>query len=284
MKIGFIGLGYLGKTMAKRLISEGIDLLVWNRTKEKVLDLKTDVAESPFYLAESVDIIFLNLFDSGAVRTVLYGENGILNADIKGKVIVDTTTNHFEDVLYFHRSVREKGGSYLESPVLGSVIPASQGNLVILVSGEKDAFDRAMPYIEKLGKTIFYLEGETLATKMKLINNLILGTFMAVISEAVAFGEQAGVDKKTVLDILASGAGNSAVMNAKKEKLLKEDFSTHFSSALIYKDLHYLQDLAKTLGRPLFTGSIVKEMFALTFKDKLDTLDFSALYKALKNI
>ncbi|MCX7965063.1 MAG: NAD(P)-dependent oxidoreductase, partial [Syntrophorhabdaceae bacterium] len=231
MKIGFIGLGYLGKTMVKRLFSEGVDVIVWNRTIKKALDLGVEVAESARQLTEKTDMIFLNLFDSNAVHSVLCGENGILTADIKGKIVVDTTTNHYEDVLEFHRLVKEKGGSYLESPVLGSVIPASQGNLVILVSGDKVSYERALPFLEKLGKTIFYLEKETLATKMKLVNNLILGTFMAVISEAVVLGEAVGVDKKMVLDILASGAGNSGVMNAKKEKLLKEDFSTHFSSA-----------------------------------------------------
>ncbi|HON84484.1 MAG TPA: NAD(P)-dependent oxidoreductase [Syntrophorhabdaceae bacterium] len=282
MKIGFIGLGYLGKTMAKRMISEGVDLTVWNRTQNKAMDLGVEVAESPMALADKGDIIFLNLFDSLAVRSVLFGELGLLKANLKGKIIVDTTTNHFEDVLDFYKIIKEKGGFYLESPVLGSVIPASQGNLVVLVSGEKYAYEKALPYIEKIGKTIFYLEKETLATKMKLINNLILGTFMAAISEAVAFGEMIGMEKKVVLDILSSGAGNSGVMNAKKEKILKEDFSTHFSSALIYKDLHYLQDLAKGMRRPLFLGSIVKEMFALTFKDNIEGLDFSALYKVLK--
>ena len=233
MKIDFIGLGYLGKTMAKKMISEGIDLTVWNRTISKASDLEAKVADSPMALANSLDIIFLNLFDSSAVRSVLFDENGIIKGKLEGKVIVDTTTNHFNDVLDFYRAVKERGGFYLESPVLGSVIPASQGNLVVLVSGEKNAYKKALPYIEKIGKTIFYLEKATLATKMKLINNLILGTFMAAISEAVTFGECIDVDKKVVLDILSSGAGNSGVMNSKKEKILKEDFSTHFSSALI---------------------------------------------------
>ncbi|HOP85129.1 MAG TPA: NAD(P)-dependent oxidoreductase [Syntrophorhabdaceae bacterium] len=284
MKIGFIGLGYLGKTMAKRLISEGVDLTVWNRTTIKASDMGTKVADSPMALADNMDIIFMNLFDSFAVRSVLFNENGILKANLEGKIIVDTTTNHFNDVLDFYQAIKEKGGFYLESPVLGSVIPASQGNLVVLVSGERYAYEKALPYIEKIGRTIFYLEKATLATKMKLINNLILGTFMAAISEAVAFGECIGVDKKNVLDILSSGAGNSGVMNAKKEKILNEDFSTHFSSALIYKDLHYLQDLAKSMRRPLFLGSTVKEMFALTFKENLEALDFSALYRVLKNM
>ncbi|HWR58398.1 MAG TPA: NAD-binding protein, partial [Thermodesulfovibrionales bacterium] len=152
------------------------------------------------------------------------------------------------------------------------------------VSGEKEVYDRVLPLIEKIGKTIFFLEKPSLATKMKLINNLVLGSLMAAIAEALAFGEDAGIDKTKVLDVLSAGAGNSAVLNAKKEKLLKEDFSTHFSSGLIYKDLHYLQDLARTLKRPLFTGSTAKELFGMTFARNLDSHDFSAIYRIMKEL
>jgi len=282
MKAGFIGLGHLGKSVAKRLISEGIELMVWNRTREKASDLGALIADSPAALVFQVEILFMNLFDSAAVEAVLVGKDGILKADCTGKIIIDTTTNHFELVAYFHELLRKHGGFYLESPVLGSVVPASQGALTVLVSGEKNAFDKALPYIEKIGKNIFFLEKPALATKMKLINNLALGSFMATIAEALAFGESVGINKSKVLDILGTGAGNSMVLNAKREKLLQEDFSTHFSSALIYKDLHYLQDLARALKRPLFTGSTAKELFGMTFSKGMDSLDFSGIYKIMK--
>ncbi len=282
MKAGFIGLGHLGKTMARRLLSEGVELVVWNRTREKALDLGAPIAESPADLICKTETIFLNLFDSAAVESIIAAKDGLLKGECRGKTIIDTTTNHFELVAYFHRALKDYGISYLEAPVLGSVIPASQGTLTVLVSGDKGAFDNALPLIEKIGKTVFFMGEPTLATKMKLINNLTLGSFMAAIAEALAFGEDAGIDKSKIVDILAAGAGNSAVLNAKKEKLLKEDFSTHFSSALIYKDLHYLQDLARALKRPLFTGSVAKELFGMTFAKNLDHLDFSGVYKMMK--
>jgi 3-hydroxyisobutyrate dehydrogenase len=283
MKTGFIGLGNLGKTIAKRLISEGVDLVVWNRSKEKASDLGVDIADSPAALVSAADVVFMNLFDSEAVRSVITGRNGILEGDIRGKIIIDTTTNHFNSVLSFHEVIGQHGGSYLEAPVLGSLVPASQGALTVLASGPKDAFERARPLLEKIGKNIFHLEEAALATKMKLINNLALGCFMAVLAEAIAFGEDAGIDKDRVIEILAAGAGNSGVLNAKKEKLLAEDFSPHFSSALIYKDLHYLQDLARTLKRPLCTGSFVKELFGMTFPRGEEDLDFSAIYRIMKS-
>ncbi|HEY3277887.1 MAG TPA: NAD(P)-dependent oxidoreductase [Syntrophorhabdaceae bacterium] len=284
MKTGFIGLGTLGKTIAKRLVSRGVELMVWNRTRAKAVEFGAPVAESPVKVLGEVDVVFLNLFDSKAVEEVIFGPGGFMEGDLSGKTIIDTTTNHFDRVAAFHQRVREKGGRYLEAPVLGSVVPASEGNLTVLVSGEKDAYEQQRPLIEIIGKNIFYLPRPSTATKMKLINNLLLGTFMAAISEAMVFGEAAGVDKEQVLDIFAAGAGNSGVLNAKRKKLLTGDFSPHFSSALIYKDLHYLEDLARTLKRPLFTGSPVKELFALTFKGGKDQLDFSVLYEVLKGL
>lgn len=284
MKIGFVGLGYLGKTIAKRLISKGVDLIVWNRTIEKGSDLGVHMAESPSDLINGVDVVFLNLFDSHAVESVMFGKNGFIDQNLKNKIVIDTTTNHFQKVVEFHGRLAEKGAFYLEAPVLGSVVPASQGNLTVLVSGDKNAYEKVRTFIEKIGNTIFYLEEFSLATKMKLINNLLLGVFMSCIAEATVFAESAGVQKETALDIFSAGAGNSMVLHAKREKILKEDFLTHFSSSLIYKDLHYLQDLARSLKRPLFTGSIAKELFGLTFKENMEALDFSAVYRILKNL
>lgn len=282
MKAGFIGLGHLGKAIAIRLISEGTELIVWNRTREKAADLGAKIAESPSKILSDTEVVFLNLFDSDAVNEVITGKGGLLEGDCKGKIIVDTTTNHFDRVIDFAELLKKHGAYYLESPVLGSVVPASLGNLTVLVSGEKVAYETAKPLLEKIGKNIFYLQERTHACKMKLINNLVLGAFMTALAEAVVFGEEAGIDKETVLDILSAGAGNSAVLNAKKEKILKEDFSPHFSSGLIYKDLHYMQDLARSMKRPLFTGSLAKEIFGMTFAKKIDSLDLSGVYHIMK--
>jgi 3-hydroxyisobutyrate dehydrogenase len=110
----------------------------------------------------------------------------------------------------------------------------------------------------------------------------VLGTLMATGAEAVALGEAAGIDREMVVNILLSGAGNSMVLNGKKDMLIREDFPTQFSSALIYKDLHYLQDLAKSLKRPLFTGSATKELYAMTFRAGISAEDFAAIYKIFR--
>ena len=282
MHLGFIGLGHLGKAIAGRLLDCGHTLTVWNRTPSKAEGLQAEFVSSPLLVANKAGIIFLCMFDSKAVQAVLSQDEGLLSGDISGKIIIDLSTNHFREVQLFHELCRKAEAAYLETPVLGSVVPASQGALTVLISGHQAAFEKVKPVLENIGKHLFYLKDPTLATKMKLINNLMLGSFMATIAEALALGEDVGIKKEEVLEILSVGAGNSLVLNAKRKKLLDEDFSTHFSNALIYKDLHCLQDLAYEHKRTLFTGSVVKELYARTFEEGIDREDFSAIYKLFK--
>jgi len=279
MKAGFIGLGTLGKTIANRMLAEGIELIVWNRTRSKAEDMNTEIADSPAELISKADSVFLNLTDSNAVGDVMNGDNGLAAGASEGKIVVDTTTNHFDRVGSFYDTLDARGTKYLEAPVLGSVVPASKGLLTVLVSGDEDAYSKVKPMIEKFGKNIFYLKDRSLASKMKIINNLTLGAFMTALAEAVSLGEDIGLAKDRVIEILAKGGGDSLVLNAKREKLSKEDFANHFSSAMIYKDLHYLQDLARTLKRPLLTGSTAKEIFGMTFPHGWQDDDFSGVYR-----
>ncbi len=282
MHLGFIGLGHLGKAIASRLLDCGHALTVWNRTPAKAEGLKAEIASSPRAVADKAEIIFVCMFDSTAVHSILSQKDGLLSSELSGKIIVDLSTNHFKEVPLFHELCAKSGGVYLEAPVLGSVIPASQGALTVLVSGKEAGYAKAKPILENIGKNLFYLRAPGLATKMKLINNLALGSFMATIAEALALGETIGLEKEEILEILSVGGGNSLVLNAKKNKLLQEDFSTHFSNALIYKDLHCLQDLAYEQKKTLFTGAVVKELYARTFEEGIDQEDFSAIYKLFK--
>lgn len=244
--------------------------------------MKAEVAPSPREVANKAEIIFICMFDSQAVHSVLSQEEGLLSGDISGKIIVDLSTNHFKEVVLFHDLCKKAGCVYLEAPVLGSVVPASQGALTVLISGNKAGYEQVKPVLADIGKNLFFLQEPGLATKMKLINNLALGSFMATIAEALSLGEAIGIEKEEILEILSAGGGNSLVLNAKKNKLLTEDFSTHFSSALIYKDLHCLQDLAYEHKKTLFTGAVVKELYARTFAEGIAQEDFSAIYKLFK--
>ena len=282
MAIGFIGLGNLGTAVAKRLQSMGEEVLVWNRTEAKAQSKGFVCESSPKALVQKCDTVLMCLFDSKGVRDVLSMPEGLLSADLKGKTIIDLSTNHFNDVLEFHAMVESKGGAYLESPVLGSVVPASKGELTAVCAGKEAVYTACKPLIAKFASNVFHLKEAGMASKMKLINNLCLGAFMATIAECTALGEACHIDKKELLDILGVGGGKSLVLTAKAQKLIDEDFSPHFSTSAIHKDLHCLQDLAYSLNRPLYTASVTKELFSkMKMMGKGDE-DFSSVYQLFK--
>lgn len=286
MKVGFIGLGHLGRAIAKRLIDQGVELIVWNRTLSKAEEFAketgTEVADSPTNLINKVDRVFVIVFDSQASEEVIFGEKGLADGDIKGKTVIDMTTNHYTYAELAFGELRKMGAYYLDAPVLGSVIPAMKGELTVVVGGDKEKFEENKFLFEKFCKSIYYVGDAGKGSKAKLINNIVLGGIMDILAEAIAIAEKAGFDKETIINILNDGAGKSYILDVKKKKLLEEDFSTHFSVNLIYKDLHYAQDLIKNLGLFSFTTAAIKETYALAKKMGLGDLDFSAVYKVIK--
>lgn len=280
MKLGWIGAGSLGKAMLGRLIEKGWKPIVWNRTLSKLEDLNVEKALSPEEVLQKSEVIGICLHDSQAVREIL---EKLLEAELSGKIIVDFTTNHFEKVLDFHEMVSRKGGYYLESPVLGSVIPASKGELTILVSGKEEIFLKVKPLLDCLSKRIFFFETPGKASKFKLINNMVLGGFLAVLSEAVAFAESIGFERKEILEVLESGAGQSLVLSAKKNKFLQDDLSPHFSVKNMLKDLDYLSEMARREGKSIPLTAEVRELYRSAFKRDPEK-DFLLIWKVLKDL
>ncbi len=276
--IGFVGLGNLGTAIAHRFIAQGRSLTTWNRTRARAESLGVPVAGSPRALIEQCDPVFVCLFDSRAVREILQGESGLLAA-CRNRTIIDLTTNDDREAVAFHRIVAAAGGSYLEAPVLGSVVPASQGNLTVLAGGREEVFKRSKPLLYDIGKNIFHFREPGQATRMKLINNLVLGTFMAGIANAVALAERVGIDRPQSLEILAAGAGNSAVLNAKRQKLIDGDYAPHFSAALIHKDLTLLNQLSVELGVPGDLGEAALALFTQTMEYDPHDRDLSCVYE-----
>ena len=282
MAIGFIGLGNLGTAITTRLSQLGETLVVYNRNIEKIKDLGYEIVSTPKEIFQKCDVIFLCLFDSEAVKQILLGDNGLLCEELKGKTIIDLTTNHYEDVLEFHKLVNDFNGNYLENPVFGSVAPALKGELTVVSSGKTEVFEAMKPILEKIAKEIFHLPVPSSATKMKLINNLCLGSFMATLAECTALAESCEIPKAKALEILGVGGGQSLVLKAKTQKLIDEDFSAHFSNNAINKDLHLVQDLAYNLNQPLYTAAIPKELFSKMKMMGKGEEDFSSIYQLFK--
>ncbi|QJA06406.1 NAD(P)-dependent oxidoreductase [Thermosulfurimonas marina] len=280
MKLGWIGAGSLGKAMLGRLISQGWRPLTWNRTPGKLEGLEVERASSPEEVLQESEVLALCLHDSLAVKEIL---SRLSREGFQGKIVVDFTTNHFEKVREFHELVARGGGSYLESPVLGSVVPASRGELTILVSGQKEAWEKVKPLLELLGRRIFFFEEPGKASRLKLVNNQVLGGFLAVLSEAVALAEEAGLERAEVLEVLESGAGRSLVLAAKKAKFLKEDFSPHFSVKNMLKDLDYLSEMARKIRKGLPVTAEVRELYRSALRRDPEK-DFLLVWEVLRDL
>jgi len=291
-EIAFLGLGNLGRAIVKRMkeVLPNINFYLWTQDVSRAELFSSEIKAiriiKPEKIQKDIRYIFLCLFDSSAVQNILE------KIPKDGKVIVDLTTNHPKKVLEFREIVEKNKGEYIESPVLGSVIPASQGKLTLLVCGKEKIFNEVKPFLEAISSKIFYFgENFSQASYLKLINNLVLAEFMMALSEAVAVGEILGFSPETVLEVLSYGAGKSAILESKKEKLIKKDFSPHFSVSLIRKDLMYLKEVVKEkLGRN--NGLELEEdlpfinnlkNYDQAFKSGLAQLDFSSIYEIIKN-
>ena len=247
MKVGYIGLGSMGRAQAERLIASGVELMVWNRTAERSQGIAAEAAETPAQVMASCDVVFTCLFDSDAVRDVALGPDGLFAAPRRdAPVVIDCTTNSYDEAVAFHELFAEVGTAYLEAPVLGSVLPASRGELVALVSGEEPPFVKVRPYLDIIAREVVYMPPPGSATAMKLVANDVLASVMAAVAEATVLGERAGIPPERVLDVLGFGPAAPQV-NAKRDKLLSRDFSPHFSADAVRKDLRYAQQLAATL-------------------------------------
>ena len=282
MTIGVLGLGNLGRAVAERFAAGGRPLIVWNRTEEKAEGLPAAIAAGPADLVTEVDVVVVSLFDSDAAQAVFEGRDGLLAGAVAGKLVVDLTTHDARRIEWFAGAVKERGGAYIEAPVLGSAPMARRGMLTVLAGGAPGDFARALPLLEVIGRDVIYLGRIGEATRLKLINNLVLAGYMAALGEALALGERLGLTRERVIDVLGRGAGNGSVLNSKKGKLEADDFSPNFSVNGLLKDLRYIEGLAEDVGRPLVAGRVAHELYEKTLNAGQGEMDYSVVYETFK--
>ncbi|MEN8141699.1 MAG: NAD(P)-dependent oxidoreductase [Thermodesulfobacteriota bacterium] len=281
-RIGCVGLGQLGGTMARRLREAGHEILVWNRSPARVAELGFPGAATPRELAQAVEKVVICLRDSGAVAQVLAGPTGLLARDLAGRLLVDFTTHDSQQVVRFHEEVAAAGGRYLETPVAGSVEQLAQGQVALFVSGSKADHERGRALLADLATDQFFLGPAGRATAMKLVNNLVLGGFTAILAEALLLAQGAGVSGPEAVRLLARGAGDSVVLTAMGQGLAAGDFSGTFSAALLHKDLTCLARLAAAQGQTPCCAPLVTDLYEGCRELGLEGKDFGAVLAVLR--
>ncbi len=285
-KIGFIGLGIMGKPMAKNLIEAGYELTVYNRTSEKADELAGDgatVAESPKDVAARSDIIITMLPDSPQVHEVVVGENGVLEGVREGALIIDMSTISPVVTEELAAAVEEKGASMLDAPVSGGDVGAIEGTLSIMVGGDEGNFERAKPLFDVMGKTVNHVGPTGAGQVTKAANQIVVALTIEAVSEALVLGSKGGVSPEKILDVLGGGLAGNKVMEVKREKFLSHTFDPGFRSELHHKDLGIALAAGREYGVALPVTAIVDQMLLTMRKKGWGGEDHSALLRVIED-
>ncbi len=272
MRIGFIGLGIMGKPMAKNLIGAGYDLLVHDIGQDAVAELVEQgatAADSPRDLAAKTDFIITMLPNSPQVRDVVLGTKGILETVQPGSIVIDMSSIAPLVSQEIAAVLREEQVEMLDAPVSGGQPKAIDGTLAIMVGGSEHAFERARPVLEKLGSSVVRCGDIGAGNVTKLANQIIVALNIAALSEAMVLATKSNVDPETVFNAIKGGLAGSTVMNAKMPLILQRQFEPGFRIELHIKDLQNALDTAHEVGVPVpLTSQVMEFMQALKVDGK----------------
>jgi 2-hydroxy-3-oxopropionate reductase len=285
-RIGFIGLGIMGRPMAQNLMEAGYELVLYNRTIEKAEELAgngTAVAGSPKEVAESSDIVITMLPDSPQVEEVVAGKDGVLEGIKEGSLIVDMSTISPMVTRELAAKVEERGASMLDAPVSGGDVGAQQGTLSIMVGGSEEDFERAKPLFEVMGQTIAHVGKTGAGQTAKAANQIVVALTIEAISEALVLGSKAGIAPEKIIEALSGGLAGSNVMEAKKEKFLEHDFNPGFRVELHHKDLGIALAAGREYGVSLPVTAVVDQMLEVLKAKGRGDRDHSAILTLIED-
>ena len=287
--IGFIGLGIMGKPMARNLAKAGFDVIVYNRSRDDIdallgEDTRFTAAASPRDVAEKSRNVITMLPDSQDVRDVVFGPSGLLNAMTGEHLLIDMSTIAPATSVEVNAALRERGAHALDAPVSGGDKGAIAGTLSVMVGGEAADFQRAMPLFEAMGKTIVHVGGPGAGQIVKACNQIVVAINYAAVSEALVLGAKAGVDPDKVVQVLSGGLAASRVMELKGKSMIDHNFAPGFRIDLHRKDLNIAMATARENSVPIPVSAVVGQLFESLAAHGQGDLDHSALLTVYENL
>ena len=277
VKVGCIGAGVLGGAIMRRLVDKGFVPLVWNRDRSKLVPLvKAGAVESPTpaELTRASSFVITCVSDGAALEKIVFGDKGVAETGSADKVLVDMSTCAASHTKEMAEKLQAKCGmAWLDAPISGGAPAALEGRMAVMIGGTQEVFERARPIWDALAgrATLMGPNGAGQATKM--INQVLVGTGLAVLAEACAFAERAGIDAAKIPQALAGGRADSKQLQEMFPKMVKSDFSITGRSALMLKDLERIHDLARHVGAPMPITAGVTESFRKMVADGLGDRD-----------
>jgi len=285
--LGFIGLGIMGRPMAKSLLKAGYPLVVHNRSKAPVDDLTTlgaRSAPSPKAVAEQVDVLITMLPNSPDVELVALGSQGILEGARSGLIYVDMSTISPIVSQRIDKALAARGVRMLDAPVSGGERGAVEGTLSIMVGGDKPTFDLVLPIFQAMGKTITHLGPLGAGGFTKLANQIIVAVNLTALGEALTLARKAGLNRELTLKALGGGLAGSRCLEQKTPNYLSNTYNPGFRVDLHFKDLGLIMESGRALGVPLPTTALVQELFAALRARGRGGLDHSAVITLLEDL
>jgi 3-hydroxyisobutyrate dehydrogenase-like beta-hydroxyacid dehydrogenase len=262
--VGFIGLGNMGLPMATRLRDAKIELVVHDARGEQASAFAGDahrVGATPREVADSADIVFLSLPTPAIVRAVVEGEDG-LERGRRAKLVVDLSTTGPATAVAVAKSLAARRISFIDAPVSGGVSGAQKGTLAIMASGAREDFERARPFLERIGRVFLVGDRPGQGQAMKLLNNQLSATAMAATAEVMALGVKAGLDAATMLEVLNASSGrNTATTDKFPRSVLDRSFDFGFRAVLLHKDVRLCKEFAAQYGVPFAIGDMVEQVW-----------------------
>ncbi|MCR4431156.1 MAG: NAD(P)-dependent oxidoreductase [Tepidanaerobacteraceae bacterium] len=253
MKIGFIGLGQMGKHMAVNMLKSGAELIVNDVRDDCFIEFEKRGARATKYLKEvaEAEIIFMSLPESKIVLDVLFGENGLARNLRKGQIIVDLSTITYNTTLEIARSLEKQEVDFLDAPVSGMEARAKDGTLTVMCGGKKEVFEKVKPYLEYIGNKILYMGDIGRGQLTKLINQLLFDINVAALAEILPMAVKMGLDPEKVGEVVNSGTGRSYASEFFIPRILTNNFSEGYSLKNAYKDLVSAAEICANLCIPL---------------------------------
>jgi 3-hydroxyisobutyrate dehydrogenase-like beta-hydroxyacid dehydrogenase len=279
-RIAFIGLGLMGQPMSGRLLDAGFPLAVWNRTRAKTVELARRgaiVANSPKEAVEQSDVIITMLFDDSAIEDLAFGESGILAGIKPRSVWIEMSTISPKLSGRLASASDEHGAKFLRAPVSGSTNWAAQGMLSILVSGDKQSYERCLDILRILGRKVFYVGVNEEARYLKLVMNMIILMTSQAIAEAVTFGRKAGLDWNQMLEVLDGSVVASPILTFKTAALAKRDFTAAGTVKQAAKDMDLALAAGREVGAPMPAVSLVRQFLGALIAQGKGEMDHIAL-------
>jgi len=285
--VGFIGLGIMGRPMARHLVDAGFSLAVHSRSPGPVDELVAAGAQSrasPADVAAGADVVITMLPDTPDVELVLFGENGVTSRLRPGSLVIDMSTINPLATRRFAESLRAMGADLVDAPVSGGEKGAVEGTLSIMVGGSEDHVTRAMPLLQAMGTTIVHVGDSGAGQVAKACNQLVVASTIQAVAEALVLAERAGVDPRRVREALLGGFAGSKILEIHGQRMLDRTFTPGFRSRLHLKDARIVLDTAERVGSAVPAFEVAADALRRLVDGSGGELDHSALFTLLEQV